>query len=41
MSKPTEDELQAALTEAARLREEGEDHYFLAKSLLNLNYRLQ
>jgi hypothetical protein len=40
MGKPTERELADALTEAARMREQGEDPHFLAKSLLNLNYRI-
>jgi hypothetical protein len=41
MGKPTNEELKTALTHAARLREQGEDTYFLAKSLLNLNYRIK
>ncbi len=41
MGKPSEQELAEALTEAARMREQGEDPHFLAKSLLNLNYRLR
>jgi len=41
MGKPTEDELADALAEAARMREQGEDPHFLAKSLLNLNYRIR
>jgi hypothetical protein len=40
MGKPTDEELKAALTEAARMREHGEDPHFMAKSLLNLHYRL-
>lgn len=40
MGKPTEDELKSALSEAAHMREQGEDPHFVAKSLLNLNYRL-
>jgi len=40
MGRPTEAQLHTALTEAARLREQGEDDYFIGKSLLNLNYRL-
>lgn len=39
MGKPTNDELKQALTKAADMREHGEDPDFLAKSLLNLNYR--
>ena len=41
MSKPTEEELAEAVTEAARMREQGEDSHFLAKSLLSLNYRMR
>lgn len=41
MGKPTESELEAALAEAARLREHGLDEHFLGKSLLNLNYRMK
>jgi len=41
MGKPTEDELAEAVAEAARMREQGEDPHFLAKSLLNLNYRIR
>jgi hypothetical protein len=41
MGKPSEEELKTALTEAARMREQGDDPLFLAKSLLNLNYRLK
>lgn len=40
MSKPTPDELKTAIAEAIRLREQGEDVHFLAKTLLNHNYRL-
>tara|TARA_B100000446_G_scaffold173800_1_gene183065 strand:+ start:75 stop:350 length:276 start_codon:yes stop_codon:yes gene_type:complete len=39
MGKPTNDELKQALTKAADMREHGEDPDFLAKSLLNMNYR--
>lgn len=39
MGKPTEEELHIALNAAARMREHNEDPEFLAKSLLNLNYR--
>ena len=41
MGKPTEEELKIALEEAARMRESGEDPCFIAKSLLNHNYRLK
>lgn len=40
MSMPTPEELQAALREAARMREQGEDPRYVAKSLLSLNYRM-
>lgn len=40
MAKPTEEELQKALQIATRMRETDQDPYFLAKSLLNHNYRL-
>ena len=40
MSKPTPEEMQTALTEAARLREQRKDDFYLGKALLNLNYRL-
>lgn len=40
MGRPTEEELAAALKEAGRMREQGEDPAFVAKSLLNHNYRL-
>jgi len=40
MGKPTKEELKIALEEAGRMREQGEDPHFIAKSLLNLNYRM-
>ena len=40
MGKPTAEELETALRHAALMREQGEDVYFIAKSLLNLNYRV-
>ena len=40
MGKPTADELQQALDEAVRMRENDEDPQFIAKSLLNLQYRM-
>lgn len=40
MGRPTEEELAQALQEAGRMREQGEDPHFVAKSLLNHNYRL-
>lgn len=40
MGKPTSEELDTALAEAARLRERGEDSHYLGKVLLNHNYRL-
>ncbi len=39
MGKPTEEELEAALKEAQRMREQGEDPHHVAKALLNLDYR--
>jgi hypothetical protein len=39
MGKPTDDELKQALAKAVDMREHGDDPDFLAKSLLNLNYR--
>jgi hypothetical protein len=41
MGRPTQEELKTALKHAADLREQGEDTFFLAKSLLNLNYRIK
>lgn len=40
MSRPTEEELKTALERATQIREAGEDEFFLAKSVLNLNYRV-
>jgi hypothetical protein len=39
MGKPTEQQLKEALAEAGRMREQGEDPHFIAKSLLSLHYR--
>lgn len=41
MGRPTVDELSEALTEAGRMREQGEDPHHLAKALLNHDYRLR
>ena len=41
MGKPTKEELDTALSHAVLMREQGEDIYYMAKSLLNLNYRLR
>ena len=41
MGKPTAEQLQMALNEAARLREEGVDDCYIAKSLFSLNYRMR
>ena len=41
MGKPTKDQYEAALTHAKQLREQGEDVYYMAKSLLNLDYRMK
>ena len=40
MGKPTAEQLEQALAQAAWLREHDMDEYFLGKSLLNHNYRL-
>jgi hypothetical protein len=40
MGVPTAEELQTALQETARMREQGEDPHHIAKALLNLNYRV-
>lgn len=41
MGKPSKEELAEALAEAGRMREQGEDEHFVAKSLLNHDYRLK
>lgn len=41
MGKPSKEELTEALAEAGRMREQGEDPHFVAKSLLNHDYRLK
>jgi len=41
MGKPTVVEFDTALRHAARLREQGEDIFYMAKTLLNLNYRMK
>jgi len=41
MGKPTKEEYETALTHAAQLREQDEDEYHMAKSLLNLDYRIK
>lgn len=41
MSKPTETELKTALVAAQTMKEHGKDPFYLAKSLLNHNYRLR
>ena len=40
MGVPSKEELDAALSEAARMREQGEDPQHIAKALLNHNYRI-
>jgi len=40
MSKPTKQELEAALTLARQMREQGKDPMFIAKSLLSHHYRI-
>ena len=39
MGVPTKAEMEQALAEAIRMREQGKDEHHLAKVLLNLNYR--
>ena len=41
MGKPTAVELETALRHAAQLREQGEDIFYIAKTLLNFNYRMK
>lgn len=41
MGKPTEEELKQALEEVSRMREQGDDPHFVAKSLLNIYYRFK
>ncbi len=41
MLKPTDHELQAALAEAERLREQGADPHYLARSLYYLDHRVR
>jgi len=41
MSKPTEEELETALKMAAQMRDNKEDSFFIAKSLLSHNYRIK
>lgn len=40
MGKPTKEELREALETAAQMREQGDDPHYVAKALLNLNYRM-
>ena len=39
MGKPIEQEFKQALQKAGLMREQGDDPDYIAKSLLNLNYR--
>ena len=41
MSKPTEIELKTALVAAATMKEHDKDPFFVAKTLLNHNFRLK
>ena len=41
MSMPTKEELEIALAEAGRMREQGDDPKFVAKALLNSNYQVE
>ena len=39
MGKPTDTELKTAIEHAAKMREQDQDPQFIAKALLNYNYR--
>ncbi len=41
MSMPSKEELDEALAEAARMREQGEDPHHVAKALLNCHYQVE
>lgn len=41
MGKPTDEQYKIALQHAEVLREQGEDIYYIAKSLLDLDYRIK
>jgi len=41
MSKPTDIELKTAITHAIKMKESGQDEFFLAKSLINHHYRIR
>lgn len=41
MSKPTDNELKIALRRAIEMKERGIDEFFLAKSLINHQYRIR
>lgn len=41
MGQPTEQQMQQALSTAVSMREEGHDPNFIAKALLNTQYRLE
>ncbi|MDH5471374.1 MAG: hypothetical protein OEY87_00535 [Gammaproteobacteria bacterium] len=41
MSKPSDSELKTALTKAINMKEQGEDEFFLAKTLINHHYRIR
>ena len=41
MGKPTDEELTKALAEVSRMREQGDDPHFVAKTLLNTYYRFK
>ena len=40
MSKPTDEEIKTALDMAGQMRDRDVDPYFIAKTLLSLNYRI-
>jgi len=41
MAKPSEEEFETALKMAGQMRDKNIDPFFIAKSLLNLNYRIK
>ena len=41
MGKPTKEQLHQALETAAQMREQGIDPHYVAKALLNMNYRMK
>lgn len=41
MSKPTDNELKTALSKAIKMKETGQDEFYLAKALINHHYRIR